>query len=192
MALLLTFAQQQAIKAISANNQSKYDQLAIEVENSELLDLIGIELYQDLVASPTSTANAALLNGSSFVNGNGNTINHKGLRYIIAYLNYSKYIGESYVNDTFTGFVAKRREESDRLQEGEIRRLQEVSRKIALTAWVTVKEFLDLNYTDYPLWSYAETKKIYTPKFNSIKKTKYIGDAKYSRCFTTGKRYIDE
>lgn len=187
--LLVSYAKQMEIKPISYNNQSKYEQIATEVEAFELLQLISLEMYQDLVDNPTTDANVSLLNGCSFENYNGNTVNHKGLRYVIAYLNYSKYVGESFVSDTYTGFVQQNRPEATFLSDGQIKRIQENARKIALTAWETVKEYLDKNYTLYPYWSYTEEKKIYTPKFGSVKKTKYLGDKKYTRCFTTGKRF---
>lgn len=169
---LLTFSQQQAIKAISANNEQKYNQLANEVEAVELQKLLGIALLQDVQDNPLTAENILLLDGSTFTDCKGNTIRQKGLRYILAYLNYSEYLGTSYVADTFTGFVKKKREEADTLSEGEIRRLQERVRNIALTEWENAKKFLDENYSNYPLWCKADEQKLYTPKIATVRKTK--------------------
>lgn len=192
MSLLCSFANQQQYKPISYNfDRLKYEQIAAEVESYELLQLLSLEMYQDLVNNPTTEANAALLNGSSFENSNGNTVNHKGLRYVLAYFNYSKYVGESFITDSYTGMVQQNRPETTFISEGRLKIIQENCRKIALTAWETIREFLDLNYTNYPYWYYTDEKKVYAPKFGSVKKTKYIGDRKYTRCFTTGKRFED-
>lgn len=171
MANLLSWAEQQAIKPMSANNSAKYAQLTTEIENNELLKMLGVAMVQDLIANPTTTANAALLAGSSFTNYRGETISHKGLKFVIAYLNFSKYLGESYVADTYTGFVSKNRPDSTILSEGAIRRMQETERAIALTAWDTVKEFLNTNSTDYPYWHAYDEKKVYRPKLVGLRKT---------------------
>jgi hypothetical protein len=174
MALILSWAQQIAIKKMSANNQQKYAALAGEVEELELKELLGISLLQDLQTNPTSTYNALLLNGTSFTNYMGQTVSHKGLRYVIAYLNYSKYIGESWINDTFTGMVSKKREESELLSEGSIRRLQDQARKQALTEWEIIKDYLNCNSSLFPLWLCGFSKTPYTPKFKGLKKTGQI------------------
>jgi len=169
--MLLSLIQQQSIKPISEKNTAKYTQLATEVQGKELRDLLGIALYQDVVTNPTSTGNIALLDGASFVDCNGNTITHNGLRFVLAYLNYVKYIGESFVNDTFTGFVQKTRPDSENLGEGAIKRLQQESKDIALSEWAVIKEYLDVSYLTYPLWICGTSKSIYRPKFSGLRNT---------------------
>ncbi len=171
MALILSWAQQIAIKKITTNNQPKYAALAGEVEEKELRDLIGLALLQDLQANPATIYNAKLLNGDSFTNYIGQTVNHKGLRYVLAYLNYSRYIGESAINDTYTGVVVKKREESELLSEGGIRRLQEQARNQALTEWSVIKDYLNCSSINFPLWLYTRSKQPYTPKFWGVRKT---------------------
>jgi hypothetical protein len=171
MALILIWSQQIAIKKISANNSSKYTQLATEVEELELKELLGIALLQDLQANPATTYNAKLLNGDSFTNFLGQSVTHKGLRYVIAYLNYAKYIGESWVNDTYTGMVSKKREESDLLSEGSIRRLQDQARKQALTEWEVIKDYLNCSSINFPKWLCGNSKIPFTPKFIPVQKT---------------------
>lgn len=176
MALLLTYNQQQAIKAISTNNSGKYDQIATEIEEKELKNLLGVALLQDLQDNPDTEANTELLNGGEYSNYRGQTIKFKGLRYIIAYLNYSKYIGQSFVNDTFSGFVVKNRQESELINEGTIKRLQNDNRQIALGEWELLREFLDLNTDTYTLWVAAYTKKPFTPRIHGIRTTKRKGE----------------
>lgn len=170
---LLTFSQQQAIKAISANNEVKYAQLEKEVEDSDLRDLLGVALLQDLQDNPTDENNVKLLDEYSFEDCNGNTVKHKGLRYVLAYLIYARYIGSSFVNDTFTGFMVKTRTDSELINEGTIKRLQNENRKLALTEWDLIKEYLNLNCDTYTLWISSESKKPTLPKFTFLRKTQY-------------------
>ena len=170
--MILTYSQQQAIKPISANNQSKYDQLATEVEYLELQKLLGVAFLQDIQDNPLTADNINLLDGSDFVDCEGVTIHQKGLRYILAYLNYSEYLGSSFAVDTFTGFVKKTHENAQPIGEGETKRLQSRNREIALNEWYVVKQFLDENYLLYPLWCKSNEKKLYVPKITTLRKTR--------------------
>lgn len=169
MALLLSFNTQQAIKPISANNESKYAQLAAEVESLEVDKLLGYAFYQAVSTTPANYSD--LLNATEFVDCNGNTVKHRGLLYVIAYLNYAKYIGESYVADTFSGFVQKNRPDSERISSGDIKRLQQENREIAFNAFELIRMYLNKNKDTYPLWNCNSDKKTYKPKFYGIKKT---------------------
>lgn len=171
--LLLTYSQQQQIKPISKNNVDKYNKIAEEIESFELKKLLGIKFLQAIQENPTNYTN--LLDEYTFEDADGNNIIHKGLKYVIAYLNFAKYVGESDIEDTFSGFVTKNRNESESLSEGRIKRLQEQNRQIALTEWDTIKYYLDLNYENYPLWNSSYTKKVFRPKIYGLKKTSYGG-----------------
>jgi hypothetical protein len=171
MANLLTFAQQQTYKKISANNGGKYDQLAFEVENKELSDLLGVALLQDLQTNPATASNLLLLNGDTFTDCNGNTIKHRGVRFVLAYLNFSRYIGESMINDTFTGFVVKTRPDSEQISEGYIKRLQLENRSIALKEFEIIKEYLDSKTDIFTLWSCTSKRKPFTPRLTGVRKT---------------------
>ena len=176
MSALLDFDAQIAIKKISANNASKYPEWEFEVENWDLRALLGIELLQDLQANPATTDNANLLNGCTFVNNKGYTVTHKGVLFVLAYLVHSYYIGKSFVSDTFSGFVQKNRPDAAQLSEGNIRRLQEDDRRIALSEFEVVRQFLNANSSLYPLWLEGQKTKPYTPRFSGIKKTGSIGN----------------
>ena len=168
---LLTYNEQQTYKKISANNQQKFAQIETETENTELRDLLGVALLQDLQNNGATANNIKLISGTSFVNYKNQTIYHKGLKFVLAYMVYSRYLGESFVNDTFTGFVQKNRTDSEQLSEGSIRRLQENNRVIAMNEWFIIREYLNLNSVDYPLWFCMDSKKPYTPKITGVRKT---------------------
>jgi len=191
MSNLLTYSQQIAIKKISSNNQGRFDELCKEVERTDLKDLIGLALLQDLETNPTSTNNLLLLNGTSFVNYIGQTVAHQGLRYVLAYLNHSRYIGESFIKDTFTGMVRGTQENSEPISEGSLKRLQQVDREIALSEFELIKEYLNLNYTLFPLWLYVLSTKTFTPKFSGISKTAYNSNDHEERNMFNGKKYLN-
>ena len=177
---LLLLSEQQAIKVISPNwaNAAKvtggvknYDQLASEVETSELVKLLGIGMLQAIQGEPESESFAPLLEGGEFTNCNGLVIKFKGLKFIIAYLNWSKYVAESFVSDTYGGMVSKKTDESQPLSSGDIKRLQSNAREIAMIEWDLLREYLNINKENYPMWLPNATKKVYQPKIYGIKRT---------------------
>jgi len=171
MTPLLTYAQQQQIKKISANNERHYDPIEKETEEFELRKLTGVALLQDLQKNPTKATNVTLLDGGTFIDCNGNQVDFKGLRYVLAYMVYSRYIGTIPYKDTATGFVQKNRQEANSIDEGTTKRLQKENRQLALEEWLLTKEFLNENNSDYPLWNCGQSKKPYAPKFTPLRKT---------------------
>lgn len=171
--LILPFESQQLIKPMSINNIDRYNMIAREVESLEIDKLLGYAFYQDVSANQENYSD--LLNGCQFVDKQNNTVFHRGLRYVIAYLNYAKYIGESYVNDTFTGFVQKTRPDSERISTGDIKRLQQENREIGFNAFELIRMFLNKENEKtpktYPLWNLNSDKKVYKPIFYGVKKT---------------------
>lgn len=180
MAPLLSLAQQQAIKPISPNwantiksvgGVSNYDQLALEVEDNDLQQLLGAALLQDIQDNPTEARNVILLDGGSFEDCNGDTIKFKGLRYVLAYMNFSQQIMESDIADTFTGFVKKNRNEADSLGFSEKKQSMISTREKAMTQWNLTKQYLNENTELYPLWYCSQSRKPYRPKITGLRKT---------------------
>jgi hypothetical protein len=177
---LLTLSQQNEIKPISQNwaNSSKevggttnFEQLQKEVENLELRKLLGNALLYDIQQNPTDANNVLLLDGTTFEDCNGDTIDFQGIRFQLAYMNYSKYIRVSKLSDTYTGFVNKTRNESTDLDVGELKNEQQNNREIALSDFEIMKKYLDDNKDTYELWECANTKKVYTPRIKTVRKT---------------------
>ncbi len=175
---LLTFSQNQLIKPISANNQGMFSEIQTEVENMELRELLGSALLFDLQTNPTTPENIKLLSGDTFTDCSNNNVKHRGLQFVLSYMIHSKYILHSKFADTFTGFVEKKRNETESISQGSISKLQENSRKIALSEFEIIKEYLNKFSDLYPLWNYYKSKKPYTPKFSSVRTTFYGGNRK--------------
>ena len=177
---LLQLPTQQQIKPISLNwaasgkqqyGVSNYDQLATEVEETDLQKLLGAALLQDIQDNPDEPRNVTLLEGGTFEDCNGNTIKFKGLYYILAYMNYSQYITESFAQDTFTGFVKKERNEATSLSAAERKEIKLNVREKAMYQFDLLKQFLNENTATYPLWYCGQSRQPYRPKIIGVRKT---------------------
>lgn len=177
---IISLAEQQAIKPISQNWGSfvkislgitNFDQLASEVQIKEFRNLLGYELYYDLVNNLTDAKYLTLINGTSFQNYNENYIAFNGLKFILAFMNYSKYVSESAASDTFTGMVKKSHQESEALSTADIKRLQADAREIAMQDFAIMKIYLNMNTTTYPLWKCTNKNRTYRPRISGLKRT---------------------
>lgn len=154
---LLSIQQQQAIKKISQNSIAMFDDLAREVEDRDMSKFLGIALLQDLQENQETEVNKKLLDGASFTDCNGNTIKHKGIRFVEAYLVHADYVKQVSLKDTQSGFVKKKTDQSEPITEGDTRRLVDSDVEIANAQWAIVKDFLNANKSDYPLWNCANS-----------------------------------
>ena len=170
MNAILSFETQQTIKPVSINNKSRYEQLIKEVESLEIDKLLGSAFYQDICKNPVNYTD--LLNGCSFVDCHGNTVEHLGLNFVIAYLVFAAYVRESYMTDTFTGFVKKTRPDSELLNIGDLKNLETKNREIAFNAFELIKKYLDLNSKTYTFWNCNSNKIVNNFKMYGIKNTR--------------------
>lgn len=169
--MILTWEQQQQLKPLSDSGESKFEQICKEVEDSDIVELLGLPFAQFVDENQEDVNVLKLIEPTLYTTSCGYDVKHKGLRYVIAYLVFSRYVYESSINDSYTGMVRKNREESISLSEGEVRRLSEQAKKQALTAFDSIKDFLNSNYTNYQLWDYADSsKKYFTPKFKKLRR----------------------
>lgn len=175
---LITLAQQNLIKPISQNwantvkvsgGVTNFVQLQTEIENGDLKDLLGASFLLDIQKTPLSYTD--LLDGLEYTNCNDDLVKFEGIRYQLAYMIYSEYIRVSGIQDTFIGMARKQRDESTDLSEPDKRNEQNRTRKMALRDFELMKEYLNENDDSYPLWECTNRKKIYTPKFTTIRKT---------------------
>ena len=166
---LLTFLQQKAIKPISKNKERDYTQIEIDTENLYLAKLLGVVFAQKIQEKPLDYAD--LLDGSDF-DYCGETISHKGLRFVLAYYVYAEYSKVSDVNDTFTGMVQQNRAETTHLSANRINAIRDSALSIADQAFEVVKLYLNSNSDLYPFWNSEKTNyKAHSPKIIGIRNT---------------------
>lgn len=148
MAQLWTVQEQQAIKPIDGNSLSKFNQLQREVEINDLQKYVGTEFFQEL---KRNTGNyEKLLNGGSY-EVSGVVYSFFGLKFVCAYLLYAKYVRQSYINDTFSGFVAHTGDGYQRLSSAELANQEAMYKEIAGTYWDECLRYLQtLNLSYFP------------------------------------------
>ena len=154
--LLWTYADQQTIKPISANfPRGEFEQIMEEVQVEDLQKLLGFDFYQDIIQNPTGTWNAKLLDGGEYEYG-GVTYFYEGLKYVLAYFAYARYIKISSKKDTATGFVSKQFEDSRQINIGKELNLHKDFIKIAFKYWEECQKFLSANSSEFPYY-YADS-----------------------------------
>lgn len=129
---LLTIAEQQEIKPIAEHNKKEFAQLAQEVEISDLQDLISREFYQEIIRNPQKYKE--LLNGGSYTYC-GNTYTFRGLKAVMAYLIYARYIRQSYIKDTYSGMVQHTQNDFQRVSAGELQNQELRYKAVAGGLW---------------------------------------------------------
>jgi hypothetical protein len=148
MAHLWTIQDQQRIKAIDQNSLGKFEQLQNEVEINDLQKYIGTEFFQELKRNTEKYT--LLLNGGKY-DINGITYSFSGLKYVCAYLLYAKYVRQSYITDTFSGFVAHTGDGFQRLSSAELANQEAMYKEIAGTYWDECIAYLrTLNLSYFP------------------------------------------
>ena len=136
---LWTWSEQQELRPIDENNAHLFEQIQTEVQNHDLQKLLGFEFYNELFQNIGDYT--LLLSGVKYTY-NEATYNFNGLKYVCAYLFYARYIRDSRVNDTFTGFVTHTADGMQPLSSNEIQQLENRYKEIAATEWEACKHYL--------------------------------------------------
>jgi len=173
--MILTFDEQQTIKPVSANNAKRYPQINKEVQELELYKLFGPVFYEEILDNYDPLVNdkwKELVEGCTFDDYFGNTIKHKGLKHVLAYLIFAQYVTEISVVDTFTGMVQKTRNDSEQLSSGQLKNLQSHNREIAFNYFENVKLFLIENRTFFKHYCFVREKRVTGYKSFGVKRTK--------------------
>jgi hypothetical protein len=151
MTILWTSANQQTIRPISDNNLTrKFARLAELTQVKDLKPLLGWDMFQDLIQNPTSTANAALLDGATYTY-NSVTYIFDGLKYVLANFLFANYIVDN-LEDTFTGFVTKSNEDSQPASAGDKKNLRDLAVETAMQYWEDCKKYIEANSSLFPYY----------------------------------------
>lgn len=143
---LWNFDEQQMIKGIDSNNQYKFEQLQSEVENNDLQLYLGFDFYQELLRNTSNYS--VLLNGGTYTY-NGIQYRFSGLKSVCSYLLYARYIRQSYLQDTFSGFVAHTGNDFQRVSASELANQEARYKEIAGTYWDECLRYLQTLNLDY-------------------------------------------
>jgi hypothetical protein len=139
--------------SVNLNAQKKLDPFILEAQQFDLKKLMGdafyLEFMRDFESSPSLQVYDDLFNGSEFQYSN-ETCRHEGLKSVLIYLSYARYVLNSNVESTAFGTVRKITEESQMVDDKTIIRLHDQAYNGAMAYWEDVKFFL--NQQNYRLW----------------------------------------
>jgi|GEM_PF-2384636 len=169
MALLITETETRTIKPFSENNSDRFEEIMEEVQINELQDLLGFELYQDLINNPASPQNAILLNGTIWTY-NDQSLKMHGLKYVLAHYFNANYTREIRKQDTFSGLVQHNFDESNQVSENDRRLTESRARETAAKFWNEVRLYLDNNSDTYTYWYCGSGRKVFRPKMRRLTK----------------------
>jgi hypothetical protein len=145
MTLLWTLEEQQAIKKVSPNRiGGTFNVLAEETQISDLKPLLGNDMFQNMLSNPSETWNKNLLDGGTY---NVGSMAHtfSGLKYVLSYFFYARYIEQSNEFDTYIGIVEKNNQDSNHLMIGAIKNRANSIRQIAFKYWEECEAFISAN-----------------------------------------------
>ena len=152
MALLINRADIAVYRQIS---DTVYDDvLNMHITDAQFVDvqgLMGSDFYNDLILNPTTTANIALLDSGSYTH-QGITYTNHGLKSVIVHYAYSRYAMFGSVVDTPFSLVEKLNPDSRPVEQGTKKSIHKSNQQTAYMYWENVRQFLDRNSDDYPLW----------------------------------------
>jgi len=172
---LITLDDIKQIKGISSNlNQVKdLDPHIIEAQEFDLRVFMGEDFYlaliDDFTASPSLAVYSDLWNGVKY-EYNNKTYQHFGLKTVLAYYAYARYLGRANVKETPYGLMHKKSDHSERVSERTITRYVDQAQSAATSHEKRVHCFLAAFSADYPLYECGGGH-----KFKGGKKSKRIG-----------------
>ncbi len=173
MTTLLTVDDFTPYRAISANINviKKLLPYVGEAQQFDLKELMGSAFYlsfiNDYASSPSFANYTDLWNGSEWIVDN-KTYRHEGLKVVLIYLSYARYVMNSNIEETAHGTVIKKEEYSTPVSEKTILRKADSAKSGAIVYFDDVKKYLDDNYTLYPLWDKCCDKKVLRSSVSAV------------------------
>ena len=170
---LITLSDARVIRRISENyDTNEFEPYVNEVQKYYLLPLLGVDLYEDLVANPDNANNIRLLDGENYTYG-GRKYSFKGVKEYLSYLFFYKYSLEGQVKYTDSGRFNVEVDFATKSQRGiDAQVISNFIDKANLIGEET-RLFLERNSTDYPLYKSGEASDLPNKdfKFNVVGKT---------------------
>lgn len=156
--LLIGLTDIQDFKGISSNVNSfkELEPHVLEAQEFDLKKIIGesfyIDLMDDFEASPSLDKYYDLFHGKRYTY-EGKNYEHAGIRAVLCYHSYARYIPEAQTQSTATGFVKKTNQYSEPASDKSITRKAQQARSGAQAHWDKVKCFIERHSKDYPLFN---------------------------------------
>ena len=136
-------------------SESAYeDTLNQHIKEAQFLDvqeLLGANMYNDLLRNLDDVKYTALLDGGEYTY-QSDTYSNVGLKTVLVHFAYARYIKFGSFTDTAFSLVEKTEENSTPVSESTKQVIYKNNQQIAHKYWANVKAYLDRNKSTYPLW----------------------------------------
>jgi hypothetical protein len=137
-----------------ANVMANFEAIGTQVIYDVLNDLMGASLYNALIADltagqPQTTKYIELVNGKTYTDSAGKTINYEGIKRMLKYFVYETYLDLQYSNNTSLGQVSSLTENSKILDRGTLRKVRAKIQNKAVILYNRVINFLDYYNSEY-------------------------------------------
>ena len=155
---LITIEDIAAVKPISLNTdvQKKLNTFIQEAQEFDLVKFLGDAFYMaieaDFAAQPSLETYSDLFNGCEYTY-NGVQYRHRGLKTVLIYYAYAKYLANAQSNQTAFGNVVKTNTDSTPISDKTITRQVEQALSGAYKYQSDVNDYLNRNSSTYTLWS---------------------------------------
>ncbi len=161
LTLLLTADELRAFRPLSAtlDATARLEPYLREAQHVDLRPILGEALYADLIANSADAKYVTLLDGETYTNPAGNSQRFEGIKPLLAYYAYARFVAFQGVHVTPHGVVRRSGDHSEPVADGTRQRLETQARAMATAYLEGLRDFLDANPTDYPLWSSCQTSK---------------------------------
>ncbi len=135
-------------------NNGTLNQHIEDAQKVDVQKLMGRDFFNDMIRNYTDTKYQALLNSGDYVY-QGDTYTNYGLKSVITLYAYARYIVAGSQTDTPFGYIEKTNQDnsSARVDLDRKKTMAKSNEESAFQDWENVKDFLDRNATDYPLWN---------------------------------------
>lgn len=155
--------------SVNLNTAKKLDPFILEAQQFDLKKILGDAFYLDFIkdfsASPTLSKYYDLWNGSEFSYHN-QTVRQEGLKIVLCYLSYARYVLNSNVESTAFGTVNKITPESEHVDDKTAKRLYDQAYAGALDYFEDIKKYLQVQ--DFPLWQKFIHHKLKTNRISGV------------------------
>ena len=123
----------------------------LDAQFNDVQKLLGADFFNDLIRNYTSTAYQALLNAGTYT-FSGTTYTMVGLKTVIVFYSYARYVRFGSNKDTPFGLVIKTSESTEQASASDKKAIYTENKSLAFNYWENVRNFLDRNFADYPLY----------------------------------------
>lgn len=138
-----------------ANVQAQFIAIGRQIEDDYLRDLLNDKLYNDLIADLDGSGNPQtqpfidLVDGKTYLNDGGATINYDGLKRMLKYFVWSETLDFTWSKNVSTGQITNTNENSQVISRADLRKVRSKNHNKAVNLYNKAAIFINDNHEDY-------------------------------------------